>query len=108
VHARREPPDLIAHDIRVDRRSRLASLLFRSDADPHPVAVNSRHHQAIKKVGEGLVVTATAADGVIEAVEDPALRFCLAVQWHPENFHRTGEFSQLFEAFIAAARQGGR
>jgi len=108
VHARREPPDLIAHDVRVDRRSRLASLLFRSDADPHPVAVNSRHHQAIKKVGEGLVVTATAADGVIEAVEDPALRFCLAVQWHPENFHRTGEFSQLFEAFIAAARQGGR
>jgi putative glutamine amidotransferase len=108
VHARREPPDLIAHDVRVDRRSRLASLLFQSDTDPHPVAVNSRHHQAIKKVGEGLVVTATAADGVIEAVEDPALRFCLAVQWHPENFHRTGEFSQLFEAFIAAARQGGR
>ena len=106
VHARREPPDLIAHDVRVDRRSRLASLLFQSDADPHSVAVNSRHHRAIKKVGEGLVVTATAADGVIEAVEDPALRFCLAVQWHPENFHRTGEFSRLFEAFIAAARRG--
>jgi len=107
VHARRESPDVIAHDVRVERHSRLASLLFKSpDADPSPVAVNSRHHQAIKTVGEGLVVTATAADGVIEAVEDPALRFCLAVQWHPENFHRTGEFSRLFEAFIAAARRG--
>ena len=56
-------------------------------------------------LGEGLVVTATAADGVIEAVEDPAMTFCLAVQWHPENFHRTGEFKALFDAFIAAARR---
>jgi len=87
--------------------SRLAQLVFpdSSSALTHVFAVNSRHHQAINALGEGLVVTATAADGVIEAVEDPAMSFCVAVQWHPENFHRTGEFKALFEGFVAAARE---
>ena len=39
-----------------------------------------------------------------EAIERSASRFCLAVQWHPENFWRTGEFRPLFEQFLAAAR----
>ena len=53
---------------------------------------------------EGLVVSATAPDGVVEAVEDPSQRFCVGVQWHPENFYRTGEFRALFEAFVNAAQ----
>ena len=57
-----------------------------------------------KDLGEGLIVSATAPDGVIEAIEDPARRFCLGVQWHPENFYRTGEFRGLFEAFVQACR----
>jgi putative glutamine amidotransferase len=67
--------------------------------------VNSRHHQAVQTVGSGLVVSATAPDGVIEAVEDPSKRFCVGVQWHPENFYRTGEFRALFEAFVTAAQE---
>ena len=50
-----------------------------------------------------LAVSATAPDGVIEAIEDPSRRFCLGVQWHPENFYRTGEFTPIFEGFIEAA-----
>ena len=65
--------------------------------------VNSRHHQAVKTVAPGLRVSATAPDGVIEAVEDQAARFCLGVQWHPENFFRTGEFRALFEGFLEAS-----
>ena len=65
--------------------------------------VNSRHHQAVKDVAKGFRVSATAPDGVIEAIEDPGMRFCLGVQWHPENFFRTGEFRALFEGFIEAA-----
>jgi putative glutamine amidotransferase len=65
--------------------------------------VNSRHHQAPMALGTGLVATATAPDGVIEAIEDPEKRFCLGVQWHPENFYRTGEFRSLFEGFVEAA-----
>jgi gamma-glutamyl-gamma-aminobutyrate hydrolase PuuD len=37
-------------------------------------------------------------------MERPAARFCVAVQWHPENFWRTGEFRPLFEGFVSAAR----
>ena len=57
----------------------------------------------MKQLGEGLVATATAPDGVIEAIEDPSRRFCLGVQWHPENLYRTGEFRPLFEGSIKAS-----
>ena len=43
--------------------------------------------------------------GTAEAIEDPERPFWLAVQWHPENFYRTGEFRALFEAFVAAAKR---
>ncbi len=68
------------------------------------VTVNSRHHQAPERPGAGLVVTATAPDGVIEALEDPRRRFWLGVQWHPENFWRTGTFRGLFAGLVQAAR----
>ena len=72
-----------------------------SDADS--CDVNSRHHQAVRQLAPGLIVSATAPDGVIEAIEDPAAAFCLGVQWHPENFFRTGEFRPLFEGLLEAA-----
>ena len=62
--------------------------------------VNSRHHQGIKKVGEGLTVTAKAADGVVEAVETADGQI-IAVQWHPENmWQEHAEMRRLFEDFI--------
>ena len=104
THEIRDTPHAIAHDIWVSEGTLLHTLLRdRIEADACPV--NSRHHQAVQTVGTGLVVSATAPDGVIEAVEDPGKRFCLGVQWHPENFYRTGEFRALFEAFIAAAQK---
>jgi putative glutamine amidotransferase len=65
--------------------------------------VNSRHHQSVKQVAPEFVVSATAPDGVIEAIEKPAAPFCIGVQWHPENFWQTGEFHELFDGLIAAA-----
>jgi putative glutamine amidotransferase len=103
-HSLKEPPHAIAHDVWVAEGTTLARLL-RDRLDDEACPVNSRHHQAVKRVGEGLVVSATAPDGVIEAIEDPGRRFCLGVQWHPENFYRTGEFRELFEGFLAAARK---
>ena len=67
--------------------------------------VNSRHHQALKAIGTGLVVSAHATDGIVEGVEAPHLPFCVGVQWHPENFWRTGEFLPLFQLFAAACAQ---
>jgi gamma-glutamyl-gamma-aminobutyrate hydrolase PuuD len=60
------------------------------------------HHQSIDALGRGLVVTARAADGVIEAVELPGASFVLGVQWHPEEGHD----QRPFAALVAAARQG--
>jgi gamma-glutamyl-gamma-aminobutyrate hydrolase PuuD len=92
----------LAHEIWVEKDSLLAKLMRDRIADDG-LEVNSRHHQAVKDVAKGFKVTATAPDGVIEAIEDPASAFCLGVQWHPENFFRTGEFRALFEGFLEAA-----
>jgi len=92
----------LAHEIWIEKGSLLAKLAGKRLNDADACQVNSRHHQAVKAVGEGLVTTATAPDGVIEAIEDPTRRFCLGVQWHPENFYPTGEFRSLFEGFVQA------
>ncbi len=93
----------LAHEVWVDKDTLLSRLLRERLNDTDSCEVNSRHHQAIKIAAPGLRVSATAPDGIIEAVEDPSLTFCLGVQWHPENFFRTGEFRALFEGFIEAA-----
>jgi putative glutamine amidotransferase len=97
-------PYALAHEVWVEKDSRLAALLGERLAGD-ACDVNSRHHQAVKQVAAGFRVTATAPDGVIEAIEKPDARFCLGVQWHPENFWRTGEFRALFEGFVEAAQR---
>ena len=97
------PPYELAHEVWVEKDSLLATLMCDRLVGNDTCDVNSRHHQAVKTVGLGYRVSATAPDGVIEAIEDPSLRFCLGVQWHPENFWRTGEFRALYEGFLEAA-----
>jgi putative glutamine amidotransferase len=102
-HALNEPTNEVAHDVAVTPGSTLQRALGDAVSQAHTCRVNSRHHQSVGKVGANLVAAATAPDGVIEAIEAPNAEFCLGVQWHPENFWRTGEFKGLFEAFVAAA-----
>lgn len=104
-HSKTTPLCAIAHEVWITRSSRLASLMSEKLAESDSCAVNSRHHQAVKHLAEGFEVTATAPDGVVEAIEHRTLPFCVAVQWHPENFWRTGEFRELFEGFVDVARQ---
>jgi putative glutamine amidotransferase len=99
-----KPYDL-AHEVWVDKDTLLARLIRERLSDTDACEANSRHHQAVKQIAPGFRVSATAPDGVIEAIEDPAANFCLGVQWHPENFWRTGEFRPLFEGFLEAATQ---
>jgi putative glutamine amidotransferase len=93
-----------AHEVWVTRGTRLASVMDSVIERGDTLEVNSRHHQGVARLGEGFDVSATAPDGVIEAIERPTARFCVAVQWHPENFWRTGEFRPLFEGFVEACR----
>jgi putative glutamine amidotransferase len=100
-HAIDVPKDHLAHAVRVTPGTRLSALLGAAPLDPCPV--NSRHHQAVGTVAPSFVVSAVADDGVVEAIERPASTFCIGVQWHPENFWRTGEFAGLFAGLVAAA-----
>jgi putative glutamine amidotransferase len=95
-------PAAVAHEVAVSGGSHLATLLGVSAAGGR-IGVNSRHHQAPSRLGEGLVVTGVADDGVIESLELREHAFCIGVQWHPENFVATGEFQALFDGLVAAA-----
>jgi putative glutamine amidotransferase len=71
--------------------------------------VNSSHHQSVKDVAPSLQASAWAPDGIIEAIESPAQRFLLGIQWHPEFlFDRHDRHRRLFEAFLKAARRRRR
>ena len=65
--------------------------------------ISSHHHQGVDELGEGLVASASAPDGVVEAIESVDGAFCLGVQWHPEE-RLDPEGIALIRAFIAAAR----
>jgi putative glutamine amidotransferase len=87
----------IAHHLRIDPASRLAAIIGTRAID-----TNALHHQAVNKLGKGLVVTARAEDGVIEALELPGKRFVIGVQSHPEALEATAEprWQRLFKAFV--------
>jgi len=102
-HSVPQPRAGAAHEAWVEKGSQLSELLKDHMEDGETCHVNSRHHQSVKEVASGFKVTATSPDGVIEAMEKPGRDFCVAVQWHPENFWRTGEFRELFEGLVQAA-----
>jgi putative glutamine amidotransferase len=107
MHRVETPKDCVAHDVRIAANSRLHAALGDAIDTSCTCRVNSRHHQSVGRLGRRFVASATAPDGVIEAIEAPDARFCVGVQWHPENFWRTGEFRSLFDAFVEAARARG-
>jgi putative glutamine amidotransferase len=68
-----------------------------------PAVVSSYHHQSLGRIGDALVVTGEAPDGVVEAIEDPARSFCLGVLWHPDEDALDGGLP-LFRGLVDAAR----
>ena len=90
------------HGVTVVRDTRLSGILGAAR-----VRVNSAHHQAIKTVGKGLVVSAVSGDGFVEAIELPGKRFVVGVQWHPERMKGNRYAGMLFRAFITACRPLG-
>lgn len=89
------------HDANVTPNTILARVL-----GEQRIPVNSRHHQAIDHLGSGVIASAVSDDGVTEAIEYPARRFVLGVQWHPEDRIDIATSDRLlFEAF---AREVGR
>lgn len=93
-------PEFVDETVNIVPGTRLSAIL---GADR--VVGRSGHHQAVDRVGEGLVVSARALDGLVEGIEDPR-RFYLGVQWHPEDEDGPAEDRRkLFSAFVTAATQ---
>ncbi len=97
VHSHSEKRGCKSHSIEVDPGSRLRNIIKNTTLE-----VNSRHIQAIEKVGAGFSIAATADDGVIEAIES-ANGLILGVQFHPERMGREGQ--PIFDDFVAQVRQ---
>ena len=96
--------DHLAHQVAATAVSHPFARRLRELGDP--LAVNSRHHQGVRRPGAGMVVTALAPDGVIEAtaLEHPTW-WVRSVQWHPENLTADPAHRALFTDFLAAARR---
>lgn len=92
---------LARKDVTIKEGTRLARLMGGDRAK-----VNSLHHQAVDRLGEGLTVAARDGGGVIQATERPGDRFLVGVQWHPEFlvFHRRHQ--NLFRGLVRAAEGG--
>ena len=92
-----------SHEVEVGEGSYIAEVMGRD-----VVKVNSYHHQGIKDLAEGLVVTGRSTDGVVEVVEakDFSERWLLGVQWHAEAMRGAGpQQESLFEAHVSAAER---
>ena len=97
------PRSYLAHAIDIEPASRLARILKTTS-----IKVNSLHHQAVDRLGAGLIATAWAPDGIIEALElaDPsAERYLIGMQCHPEDIQEQEPMRWLFDSFIEAARR---
>jgi putative glutamine amidotransferase len=92
--------ELTSHSVLIEPGTALAAAIGEREID-----VNSFHHQAIDRLGEGLAISARAPDGTIEGIEDPSRQFLIGVQWHAETLvHRPYE-KALFERFVEACRE---
>ena len=90
------------HDVGLAAGSKAAALYGANKGTT--VKIASGHHQAVDRVGEGLVVTAVADDGTVEALEDPS-RWVASVQWHPEAAQMPdAERLAPFKAFVEICR----
>jgi len=86
------------HAVRIAPRSHVSRVL-----KTRAMQVNSFHHQAVDELGQGLVASAWAPDGTIEAIEDRRHPFLLGVQWHAETLVEAPAQLALFRSLVEAA-----
>lgn len=96
------PRNRAVHPVRLRAGSRLFQIYGAEE-----IWVNSYHHQAVARLGRGLIATAEY-DGVVEGAEMEGGRFFVGVQWHPEMMYDSAEQDRLFSAFVAQCVRGAR
>jgi putative glutamine amidotransferase len=105
------PSDVVHDDSGKNRTNRIHSVKVLGGTRLSEIAgvveidVNSRHHQAVERPADGLIVSAKGPDDVIEAIEASDGRWLVAVQWHPENLTDDAVSQNLFREFVAEVRR---
>jgi putative glutamine amidotransferase len=98
-HEQPPPKDAPSHVVEVGPGSLLERLV-----GPEPLRVNSTHHQAVRRPGNGVAVSGWSPDGVIEAIEIEGAGFALGVQWHPEALApRDPRHADILRGLVRAA-----
>ena len=101
-HVQKAPRIHQSHFVQIKEGSLLGSI-----AESSQIKVNSYHHQAVKDVPNPLIISGTASDGIIEAIESTKHSFVLGVQWHPEALAKNGDIVSLriFEKFLEKSNE---
>jgi len=97
-HRQEELASITTQDVSVALHSRLARTMGACR-----MRVNSFHHQAVDRLGDGLRIAACAPDGIVEAIEDAERPFVVGVQWHAETLVDQAPHAALFLALVKAA-----
>ncbi len=96
----------LAHTLRIEPSSKLADIL-----EAESIQTNTHHHQAVDKVADGYIVSATAEDGIIEGIEPVGdFTYVIGVQSHPESLQRSAQkqWQKLFSSFVQAVNATNR
>ena len=94
-----KPSEHLAHTVEINGSQRPLTRLLKHET----VSVNTRHHQAVKDLGEGLTLVGNSPDGILEALEwDGDDWWMWGVQWHPENLLELAIQRQLWRRFANA------
>ena len=98
-HEQTNPRNEPSHKIKIIKNTKLYKITKTEN-----MFVNSAHHQAVKTLGQNLVVNCSSEDGVIEGIENPDVEFCIGVQWHPE-FLIDKKDIEIFKSLIESSRK---
>jgi putative glutamine amidotransferase len=100
-HRQKAAADALTHHVELASASLMAAIVGGD------VWANSFHHQAVDRLGRGVLAVGWSVDGIVEAIEVPGRPFVLGVQWHAECLIRQPEHLGLFESLVRAALAGG-
>lgn len=99
-HYQRAGDAVLTHTVSVEKGTLLYEIVGKER-----LLVNSFHHQSCKKLGEGIVLNAAAADGVVEAAALKNHKFFLGVQWHPEHLYQVSQdMEKIWKAFVGSCK----
>ncbi len=98
-HEQINPRNEASHSVIIKKESKLYNIVRSSK-----MYVNSAHHQAVDKLGKGLISSAFSEDGIIEGIESSYHNYCIGVQWHPEFLIDNNDI-RIFKSLVKSAKK---